>query len=422
MPLKITAVYPGSQAAEAGILPDDIILTINSNHVRDVLDYRFYSAESELEIIFRRKQIEHSVSLIRSWETPLGIETEDLKCRTCINNCIFCFVDQMRPGIRPSLYVKDDDFRFSFLLGNYITLTNISEADFQRIIQQRLSPLYVSVHTANSQLHKKMFRYPHSFDIRERLSFLTENGIELHTQLVIVSGWNDGEELVKSLDFLTCLKGIVSIGIVPVGITDYRKELTPLCALTPQEAKNLLEIAHRYETHSSVYCADEIFIAASKQIPSADYYGDFPQIENGIGMVRLLLDNWEKHQVALTEHLKNTNYQYVFVTGVIAAEYIRQITRQLNKIAGEELARTAVVINHFLGETVTVTGLLSFKDILDQVEMKTHEIMVVPSSLFNAEGYSIDGRHLHELREVLQARLLVLDELLEEWQPLEIEQ
>lgn len=414
MPIKIKAISPDSLATERDILVDDLILEINGNPINDFLDLQFYGSDEHLLIKLKTpKGSLKKISIFQDWSKPLGIEPEMHQCRTCINNCIFCFVDQMRSGYRKSLYIKDDDYRLSFVYGNFITLTNFTDFHIQRIIQQKLSPLYVSVHSTNPQLHKKMLRYSRDFNILESLKQLVSGGIEIHTQIVIVPGWNDGEELDRSLRELNDLgENILSIGIVPVGLTKFRNSLTSINPVNKEIASNILEIAGKYPR---TFCSDEIYIKAESEIPDEDFYEGYPQLENGIGMSRMFLENWDFEKEDFLAEIKNINKKLLFITGKSAAITIQKIIDDIN-LSIPDKARIIAIQNDFFGPTVTVAGLLTSEDILSQIDLTEEEIPVICSCIFNDDDLTLDGVHIQDFKNKLGKSLLMIDEEFTSWE------
>ena len=414
MPLKIASVNKDGLAAKYGLRVGDIIISINNESINDFLDLQFHSAEEILAIYFKDNSGElKQTEIHQNWETHLGIEPVAHKCRTCTNDCIFCFVDQMPANLRKTLYIKDDDYRLSFAFGNYITLTNLSQKDYDRIISQKLSPLYISVHTTNPQLHKRTFRYKQNFNILKKLKFLSDNGIELHTQIVIIPHWNDGYELENTLKDLTSpyLK-VLSIGIVPVGITKYRKSLTKISKVSLELAEQLLEISRKYPR---TYCSDEIYLLTDRELPNQVFYNDYPQLENGIGMLRLFSENWKKNKEKFISEIKKNDKKLVFVTGKLAYSFISKITNEINQVLPNK-TRVFPIINEFFGETVTVTGLLTASDILSQLSIEKDEKVVISSNVFNDDGYTLDNVHKKKLKYKLKTNLLIVDEEFFNWE------
>jgi len=401
-------------AASSNLKAGDKIVSINDQPINDFLDLQFHAADEELNIKYRDKDNElKMISLIQNWEKPLGIEPAKHRCRTCANDCIFCFVDQMRPENRDTLYIKDDDYRFSFVFGNFITLTNLSKADLARMRDQKLSPMYISVHTANPEIHKKMLRYNSNVNIREALLYLADSGLEMHTQIVLIPGWNDGQELIDTLDFLTSDKiNALSVGVVPVGLTKYRKSLVHLDRIDAAGAKKTLDITSKYE---SVYCSDEFYLLANEELPEGEYYGDFPQLENGIGMMRMMLDNWKYNKELFLEDLNKIGKDLVFITGALASPIIQKIVDEINEIYPHKV-RLVTVINDFFGDMVTVTGLLAGRDIVNSAKMKVDEVAVVSAGIFNDDLITIDNISSENLRDELGGQMLAINEEFVEWE------
>jgi len=413
MPITVNDIIKGSLADNSKLNIHDRIISINGNEINDFLDLQFYTADEILEIIYLDiSGNEHKLEIIQNWETPVGIIPREHKCRTCANDCIFCFVDQMPDNLRNTLYIKDDDYRFSFVFGNFITLTNLSDKDISRMIEQKLNPLYISVHTTNPTLHKKMLRYKHDFNIMEKLEFLSKNGIEFHTQIVVIPGWNDGKELESTLIDLTSAKlNSLSVGIVPVGLSKFRNSLTQLSPVNSKQAAQILKLSSGFPR---TYCSDEIFLLAKENIPPEDYYDDYPQLENGIGMIRLLLENWKLYKDEFISEIQTMKEKIVFITGKLAYSTILSISDDINKTLPNK-TRTVKILNHAFGENVTVAGLLTASDILDQVSLGIDEIPALSSNLFNDDDLTIDGISKEKLKQLLGSKLLIINEEFEEW-------
>ncbi|MBT3169317.1 MAG: DUF512 domain-containing protein [Candidatus Cloacimonetes bacterium] len=410
--LKIQNVF--GLAKNSGIIKGDIILEINGHKINTFLDLQFYGADEQLEILIRTKDgISKNIVISQDWETPLGIEPVEHQCRTCANNCVFCFIDQMHPNLRKSLYLKDDDYNFSFIYGNFITLTNLSERDFQKIIEQKLSPLYISVQATNPVLHKKMMRYKHDFNILEKLQILSENNIDFHTQIVVVPHWNDKNELENSLKDLTNKNlNTLSIGVVPVGLTKFRSSLLDIEKMTEKEANDTLQLCQNFE---KTYCSDEIYLLANAPIPPEDFYNGYPQLENGIGMIRLMLENWKSNKNDFIADITKLNEHIVFITGKSAEKYFLQIANEINEILPNK-TRVKAIENKFFGKSVTVAGLLTAQDILTQTNLQNNEIIAIPSSIFNHENMTLDNVHFDTLKEKFNHKLIIIDEEFDSWE------
>lgn len=413
MSIKIKTIIAGSSADDLGILPGEKLISINGKKIRDFLDLQFYSADLNLSLEIERLNGKTAVFEIEeSWHKPLGITAEDYVCRQCANNCIFCFIDQMPPGKRDSLYIKDDDFCYSFYYGNFITLTNLSQRDLERIVEQSLMPLYISVHTTNSELHKEMLRYRQDFDLMKRLRYLCDNETTFHTQIVIVPGYNDGIELERTLKDLDSLGYCCeTIGIVPVGLTRFREGLTKLRPINEEEAKALIAQADKYDR---TWCSDEIYLKAKIDLPDFDDYEDFDQIENGIGMIRMAQYNWNESKEDFVDYIRQIDKKLIFVTAELAEDFISEIVTEINQ-AFPGKARCQKVINHYFGNTVTVAGLITWQDINSQVTIEPDEIAVFASNSFNREGYTIDGVHQKEIAAQWKDKIIVMDEQFVSW-------
>ena len=420
MSIKIKEIQENSLASKTGIEPDSAIISINNNEINDILDYQFYSAEKYLEIKIQKGGKKECFEINNDWTKPLGIIPEPHQCKSCLNNCIFCFISQMRPGLRKTLYVKDDDLVYSFIYGNYITLTNLKDRDFKKIIKQKLSPLYVSVHSTDESIRKKMMRYQKKIDIMKKLNFLTSNNIQLHTQIVTVPGWNDGEILKKTINDLIKLgENILSIGIVPVGLTKYRDDLPKLRKVSPQEAQEIIELSTSFNQNrpaKKVFCSDELFLQADIDIPASDYYEDFPQIENGIGMIRLSKTNFSINRDEIIKFLRDLKSNFVFVTAELPKSFIKKILAEFNKNIESADFRISTIKNNFLGQTVTVSGLLTARDISEQTKITGNEMLVLPSNIFNHEGKTLDDKTIDDFIENFNTDIIVIDELFEDWQ------
>lgn len=413
MPIAIKDIIDGSLADNSKLNIYDRIISINGNEINDFLDLQFYTADEVLKIIYLDNLgNEHSLEIRQDWETPFGVISQEPKCRTCANDCIFCFVDQMPNNLRKTLYIKDDDYRFSFVFGNFITLTNLSDKDISRMIEQKLNPLYISVHTTNPVLHKKMLRYKHNFNIIEKLKFLSKNGIEFHTQIVIIPGWNDGKELEHTLIDLTSPEiNSLSVGIVPIGLSKFRNSLTQLYPVNSKQAVQILKLSSGFPR---TYCSDEIYLLADQKIPPEDFYNGYPQLENGIGMIRLLLENWKINKNDFVFDIQTKNEIIVFITGKLAYSTISGISDEINQLHPQK-TRTIEVINHAFGENVTVAGLLNASDILDQVKLEINEIPALSSNIFNEDGLTIDGLGKNELKKKFGGKLLIINEEFDGW-------
>jgi len=418
LPLKILEVQAKSLAAKAGIKARDEILSINGMPVADFFDLQYYANDFLLDIELRSPSGEvRQTSIERLPGKALGLEPVEYKHKLCKNHCVFCFVDQMPPGMRPSLYRKDDDYLYSHTFGNYITLSNLTPRELKRITDQHISPLYVSLHTTNPALRKQMMGYDRDFDIMKLMAKLSRKGISFHVQFVCVPEYNTGEELRKSLaDLARSRINLLSIGVVPVGLTKFRGRLTRLEAIDPDMARDILSIcAAARQEHDIVQAADELFLLAGEPIPGLDYYGDFPQLENGIGMLRLTRENFKKKRKALLRELDKAALPFHLLTARSARETIDSLAESMNKGLERSSVQVQSITNKFFGEQVSVSGLLTAKDILEQHKAGQSGAVMLPNNLFNSDCLTLDGISQLGLKERLNRPLLVVDQYFEDW-------
>lgn len=418
MPLRINEVSPLSPADQMGIKKDAVLHSINGRHLEDILDYYYMIEEEELEICFQNLGEEKKTSLFHNnYLEAFGLEFQAPVCKQCINKCVFCFVDQMPEGMRESLYIKDDDFLFSFLYGNFVTLTNLTDHYLQKITEQSISPLYISVHTTNPDLHKNMLGYQRSFDVYGTLKYLSENDIEMHTQIVLVPEWNDQEELKKTLDDLTSEDlNISSIGIVPVGITKFRSKLTQLRTFNQRECQEVIALTQEYRANGYpyLYCSDEFFLKADIDIPETDYYNEFEQIENGIGMIRKMWDNYEDIKDDFALFVKNISRPICFISSTSGEKALKPVLENINILSGIN-HRIQKVNNHFFGETVTVSGLLTWTDVKNHIDHSKEFIYAFADNFFNFDDKTLDNYSLDEIKKEIGDDILLIHSLFEEY-------
>ncbi|MCK9556971.1 MAG: DUF512 domain-containing protein [Candidatus Cloacimonetes bacterium] len=421
MPLAIRSIEPGSLADEAGLQAGEIILEINGLAIRDFLELEFYASDYHLSFLLEDTAgIQKAVSIYRENTRPLGITPFEYKHRNCNNHCIFCFIDQMPPKMRKTLYVKDDDYIFSFVFGNYITLTNLKEEDLKRICDQHISPLYVSLHSTNNALRQKMIRSDKPMDAMKILRRLAQCGISFHIQFVCVPGYNDKDELRSSIrDLMDPDLNIESIGVVPVGLTKYREGLCELSTFDSATAVETLDIIAdlraQYDS-GIIFAADEFYSLANREVSEDDFYMDYPQLENGIGMLRYTRTNFSKRKRAFLKELRQSDSAYLFACSQSAERWIRQIVKDLAKRLPDRSLVLQAIRNDFFGEHVTVAGLLTAQDIIQQINPKPNSTIVLPSCIFNHEGYTLDGKTIADLQRALGSKILVVDPLWDNWQ------
>ena len=369
--IKILEVVPGSAAYRIGLEPGDRLLTVNGHEIADELALRFYlHAEDRAVIGWRRNDGVTRRGKIGIEETiDFGIIVKEFPTRRCSNACIFCFVDQLPPDARPALRLKDDDYRLSFLYGNYVTLTNVTGKDIDRIIEQRLSPLYVSVHATDPELRARVLGRKKADNLEKKLSRLVEGGVRIHAQIVLMPGINDGGQLEKTvMDLYRFHPGLESVAIVPVGLSAYAPRENGLRPVTKAGSRALVRRVDKWRQNfigraqnTFVFAADEFYLLAGEPIPERDYYEDFAQIEDGVGMVRNFLDDFEKALAYWRKPL--TDMRGTLVTGRLFFPVLERCIEEMNRRTGSKLAVCAAE-NRFLGKRITVAGLLSGKDIL----------------------------------------------------------
>lgn len=414
--VKITAVREHSRAGRAGILPDDVLVSINDNEINDVLDYRFYLAEREIELKLLRDDAEYTVRIKKGEYDDIGLDFETPlmdKKQACKNKCIFCFIDQNPEGLRDSLYFKDDDSRLSFIHGNYVTLTNMQDKDIERIIKMRISPINISIHTTNPELRVKMMKNKRSGEVLKYLRDFKEAGLSMCGQIVLCRGVNDGEELVRTLnDLADYYPALTSVSVVPAGLTKYRDGLYPLTDFSPEEAAQVIDtvdaVGERCLAEHGTrlfYCADELYLKAGRLIPDADYYEDYPQIENGVGMLRSFADEFEDgldgvdYMVGDIERTRTVTV----VTGVASYPMLSAFAEDLMTLTPRLRINVKKIINNFFGESITVSGLLTGKDIAEQLSgcELGDEVLIPAATLRQGEDVFLCGMTAQELAERL---------------------
>ncbi|MCS6949900.1 MAG: DUF512 domain-containing protein [bacterium] len=401
--LVIASVERGSLGEELGLQPGDVVLEVNGKRLMDMLDYRFHVTEERVELTVQRGEQTLVFTVQKEPYDLLGIDFEnDLadKIHTCNNKCVFCFIHQMPKGMRRSLYLMDDDFRLSFLYGHYVTLTNVTEEEFERILEQKLSPMYVSVHATDPELRGRLLGKREPVPILPILQRLHEGGIDVHAQIVLCPGWNDGEALRQTLYDLAMLHpavtrqrgGTLSVAIVPVGLTQFRQRLTPLTPPNRAYAQRLIRDVRAMERRFQqrlgtrfAFLSDEWFFLAGQPIPERRYYEDFPQLEDGVGTVRLFLERASRLVRRLPDALPHP-VRMTLVTAELPATVIERFAQMLRRVRGLEL-NVCVVPNRFFGGTISVAGLLTAQDIVDALDrFPAHPTVVLPSICLR-EGY-----------------------------------
>ncbi len=405
MPAVVSSVLSGSIAEELEIVEGDILLSIDGEKLQDMIDYR-YLCKSELitvEIQKKNGEIEE-IELEKDFDDDLGIVFESAvfdKVKPCLNNCIFCFVAQQPKGLRDTLYVKDDDYRLSYLQGTYITTTNLTEADKERISQLHLGPFYVSVHTTNPELRVKMLRNPNAAKIMDNLRWFKDNDIPFHTQIVLCPGYNDGEELKRTLDELSTLEdALLSVAIVPVGVTQFREQ--ELATVDKKVALETIEIASNYD---KVCCSDEFFLLAGVMIPESQYYGNFSQLDDGVGSLRSLMDDFDTFE--LPEKIKPL--KIAFACSVAAKSAFEYIAEKLNKVEGLDILVNPVQSTYW-GKNITVAGLITSEDLINAIKDIDADYIIVPAIMLKPySNLFLDGNSLDYVIEKTGKNIFVTE-------------
>lgn len=413
--IGVEAVVSGGIGEAVGILPGDVIVAINGESVHDPIDYRFHVADEAVEVVLRRGSDVVVVDIEKDTDDDLGVTLAEMPIIKCNNKCVFCFLHQMPRKMRKTLYYQDDDYRLSFLHGAYVTLTNLSEEEFQRIVEQRLSPMYISVHATDPELRGELLGRSEPVDVMERIDFLARHNIQMHAQVVLCPGVNDGQHLKRTVfDLARWYPSVASVGIVPLGLTRYRQNLPRLDPVTPEVAQTCLDHAaawqrqlHRRFGVNFVYFGDEFYLMASRRIPEAAHYDGFPLVENGVGMVRRFSDLFEAGVSAL-ETLNCRPVSMTLVTSVLGAGFIRPMAERLNRIPWLT-AHVVEVKNRFLGEGITVSGLLTGADMLHALETQWQEtdVVVLPPNCVSHHGLFLDDVTPNDLELALKRQVRV---------------
>ena len=405
MPVRIASVDSGSIAARLGWAPGDQVLAVNGEAVEDELDFRFKTTEERLVLRVRRGGRMEEQTIRKAPDEPLGADLDEFRIKTCGDDCVFCFVDQNPVGLRDTLYFRDGDFRMSFLYGNYITMTNLRERDIARIVEQRLSPMYVSIHVSDDEARAKMMGHRTVRDrAMEKLRFLAAQGIELHAQIVLVPGHNDAGMLVRTvLDLAELHEQLVSLSIVPVGLTEHRQRLASLRPVTPAEARMLVRQVARWQAHfratvgrGLVYLSDEVYILAGLDFPDEDAYDGFPLMENGVGMSRDFLNELAFQAEDFPDALPAPR-RVTLATGTLTAPLLRErVAPVLAQVDGLDVQVVAVE-NALFGSVVTVSGLLNFKSLSATLgplaaRGEIGDLVLLPPDVVNFEGLFLDNR------------------------------
>ena len=423
MAVRITSVEPGSPARRARIHKGDTLISINGNAITDVLDYRFYMTDEHLEILLCDQEKKLRTVVVEKDEyDDLGLEFETYlmdRQMGCKNACIFCFVDQTPPGMRKSLYFKDDDTRMSFLFGNYTTLTNLKEGDIQRIIKMHISPINISIQTMNPALRVQMMKNPFAGESLKFGRMLTEGGININTQIVLCPGYNDGEQLEYSLSELAKLgPNVQSIAVVPVGLTRYREKLTPLRGFFPQEAVEVVKTMERWGEYfckeygtRTAYASDEFYILAGKDFPPYEFYEDFAQLENGVGMMTLMQHDFTQALKEAQLEQSPAAHRCTIATGQLAYPMMQNFAERVQQAFPQVQVQVKKIRNDFWGPTITVAGLITGQDLLVQLEGLDlgSELLIPANMLRHEQDRFLDDLTLEQVQETLGVPVLPVE-------------
>ncbi len=416
----IISVEKGSIAEELGIEPGDVLVAVNGKEIKDVFDYRYMINDEYLEILLKDGQGEEYIAEVeKNYDEDIGIVFESGlmdNARSCSNKCIFCFIDQLPKGMRDTLYFKDDDTRLSFLQGNYVTLTNMKDKDIDRIIYYHLSPINISVHTTNPELRKMMLHNNKAENLMERMKKLADAGIELHTQVVLCKGINDGEELDRTIRDVTALyPSTQSMSVVPVGLTKYRDGLFKQEPFTKEDAAAVIDQIEGWQKINLekfgsriVFASDEFYIKAEREFPPAESYEDFQQFENGVGMISLFKAEFYELLPSVKDKERRKR-ELSIVTGEAAYDLMSEIAGELMKKFPNIKINVYKIINEFFGESITVSGLLTGGDIIKQLRgRELGEYIILPDSLLrNGETVLLDDVYVSDIERELDIKVKI---------------
>ena len=412
--LQIRFVHPDGIGDAMGLRPGDVLESINGQPVRDPIDYRFYMGDEDVLIAVRRGDERFLFEIKKEIDDDLGVDFEDMPILKCDNKCVFCFLHQMPKGLRKTLYYQDDDYRLSFLHGAYVTLTNLSKAEFQRIIDQKLSPMYISVHATDPLLRAELLGRRRATPVLDRIDTLGAHGIKMHAQVVLCPGINDGHALKQTIfDLAARHPQVVSVGVVPLGLTKFRKNLPVLNPVTSADAGRAIRQITAWQAVLKprlgtrfVYLGDEMYLMAGQPVPPKPEYEGFPLVENGIGMVRRFVDGFDD-RIEELEALALPPHCFALVTGVLGARFLDAIVERLNRISWIS-ARVVPVVNRFLGEGITVSGLLSGGDIVRALaDVERDETVLLPPNCLNHNGLFLDDLTLDDLVQRVRCPVVV---------------
>lgn len=416
----ISKIIPDSIAEEMEIEVGDKLISINGTEVKDIIDYKFLMADEFVDVEIEKSNGEvWNLEIEKEYQEDLGIEFKNSildNTRSCCNNCIFCFVDQLPKGMRESLYFKDDDSRLSFLQGNFVTLTNMNDEDIDRLIRYRISPINISVHTTNSELRVRMLNNKFAGNIFHRLKKLSEAGITMNCQIVLCPGYNNGKELINTIeDLYTLYPSIKNVAGVPVGLTKHREGLKNLKAYSKTSAEEEIELVNEIQTkyfkeihEPFIRLSDEFYILAEREVPDSEYYSGFEQLEDGVGMIRILRDNIKN---TIRNINGNVRGSFTLITGSSAYKEILNISEIIMEANNKVSINCIKIINNFFGESITVAGLITGIDIINQLQkVNLGKYLVIPSNMLKSgESILLDDITIQELESKLNIKVLICD-------------
>ncbi len=417
---EIKTVLEGSIAEEIGLEPGDVILKINNSEVRDILDYRFLMSDEEILLEIETKQGEIvEVEIEKDAYEDLGVEFESGLidgAKSCANKCVFCFIDQLPKGMRETLYFKDDDTRLSFFQGNYVTLTNVSDKEIDRLITMKVSPINISVHTTNPSLRVEMLKNKNAGKIMDIMRKFSDNGILLNAQIVLCPTINDGAELERTLSDLLSLGHIRSVSIVPIGKTRYRENLCEIPSVTKKTAKAVLRIVEKWQQEAIkragtrlFYASDEFYLKAEEEIPSSENYEGFPQIENGVGLIASMKEEFYR---ALEDDYQLKKPRKVSIaTGEAAYNFIKSIAKEAENKYNNLTVDVYKITNNFFGEEITVAGLLCGCDIINTLKGKAlgDELLIAQSMLRDSTDVLLDDITVEDIEKELNVKVRAVE-------------
>ena len=420
---KIRAVLPGSIAEELELEPGDVLLAVNDHEIEDVFDYHYYTNEEYLTVLVRKPDGEEwELEIEKEFEEDLGIEFESSLMddyRSCRNHCIFCFIDQMPPGMRETLYFKDDDSRLSFLQGNYVTLTNMSDHDIDRIIHYHLGPINISFQTTNPDLRCKMLHNRFAGDVFPKIRRLADAGIELNGQIVLCRDINDGAELERSIsDMTSYLPALRSVSVVPVGLSKYREGLHPLKPFDAQSAGEVIDLIEswqkkiypQYGVHF-VHASDEWYLLAGRPLPEEERYDGYLQLENGVGMLRLLKEEVEETLAEVKPDVETPKRRVSIATGRLAGPFLKELGKRIETVHQNVTLQIFEIRNDFFGESITVSGLITGQDLIAQLkDQDLGDELLLPSNMIRSgERVFLDDLTIEDAEEALGIPIRIVE-------------